>query len=161
MKVWILAGLSVIGLFVCAPTANAITLDDVTYYEQQLKSEQAEKAEEARNLAEQELVKRAEALVGTRGGSCVDFAKDFKGVPRRIRWTKDGLARTIRVDTHTPVVGALILTRESGSGHVGLVLPPTREGYTRILDSNYKKNTVTIREIPTSSPIIRGYNTTY
>lgn len=134
--------------------------EELVNYEQILKEEQRIQDEVSKQILEIELLKKAQEAQGKRGGWCVTFVKDFTGTPRRTKWTRDGYARTISVDTKEPIVGSLILTSESNMGHVGLVLPKPPLGKVRFVDSNYVQNTVTIRELDINSPKIRGYNTT-
>lgn len=138
--------------------ANAITLDDIEYYQKEQAQEQAERFKAEQQLLSDQLMAKAQKLKGKYGGSCVDFVKDFTNTPRRTKWTRDGYARTIEINSHVPQVGDIIITKESKSGHAGRVISTSTPGKVIFVDSNYEKDIITIRELDINSPKIKGYN---
>jgi hypothetical protein len=84
--------------------------------------------------------------------SCVLFAKAKSGRnPGSV-----GFARNWPVNSQTPQVGAVILTRESSAGHAGVVTGVDSE-WVYVNDANYSRCRETNRKLPINSHLIRGY----
>jgi hypothetical protein len=83
--------------------------------------------------------------------SCVIWVKAQIGFTRSI-----GFARNWPINSHSPSVGAVIITNESRAGHVGLVREVTETTIT-IEEANYSHCKVTTRTIPINSSVIKGY----
>jgi hypothetical protein len=67
-----------------------------------------------------------------------------------------GAAKNYPVSSKTPQIGAIIITYESNSGHMGIVVG-IEENYVIIDDYNYKKCGHTIRKLPINSSLTKGY----
>ena len=145
--------------------ARSLTLEELPElerqaYQQQLNQWQREYQEEQdkqKKIAE--LTEKANQLKGKYGGTCVKFAQNFLGVTNT-RWTTDGFARTIEDNTSTPVIGAVVLTRESGYGHAAVLISVTETTIT-FVESNYIRNTIGIRTLSIRDKRIKGYKIIY
>jgi len=86
--------------------------------------------------------------------SCVEWVKAQKGIKRSM-----GDAYEWDTPYDKPFVGAVVVTRESDLGHVGIVTDVNLdEGYIVISEKNYAPCTVTHgRKLPINSPLIEGY----
>lgn len=67
-----------------------------------------------------------------------------------------GKARNYPVNSQVPQIGAIIITYESSSGHMGIVAR-VDENNVIIDDYNYKRCSHTIRSLPLNSKLIKGY----
>lgn len=67
-----------------------------------------------------------------------------------------GKARNYPVNSQVPQIGAIIITYESASGHMGIVAG-INENKVIIDDWNYERCKHTIRELPLNSKLIKGY----
>lgn len=85
--------------------------------------------------------------------SCLRYAKKLADMP-----INTGVMSASRqpVNSQIPLVGALILTRESSQGHAGVVVSFTLTTVT-FRDTNYSRCKQTERTLPLNSPLIRGY----
>ena len=83
---------------------------------------------------------------------CVPWVKAQFGITRSI-----GAAKNWQPNTQIPTIGAVVITRESSLGHVGLVTD-IQNGYLIISEKNYVGCTVTHgRKLDVNSPLIIGY----
>lgn len=100
------------------------------------------------------LTQKAEKLVGTYGGACVSFARNFTGATPDV---VGGMARNVPTNTTTPDIGEIIKTDESPAGHLGVVIAIDGDTLT-VVDSNYHwDNIIHIRIINLNDPKILGY----
>lgn len=83
--------------------------------------------------------------------SCVTFAKQRVGREHET-W---GNAWEIEPNIDVPELGDFVLTTEGG-GHMAQLIGE-ENGAWSVIDANYVPCTVTIRELPKDSPVIRGY----
>lgn len=85
--------------------------------------------------------------------SCVLYVK------AKIGYTKSvGAARNFPVNSHTPSVGAVIVTYESRVGHVGIVSHWDDKYVYLESEANYSRCKITYgRKIPLNSKLIKGY----
>jgi hypothetical protein len=102
-------------------------------------------------LKEQEIKKRKQ--VGKFDPcSCVSYARWKSG----INVGPIGKAKNHPIDSDTPTVGGLVITNESGAGHLAVIKQVWAE--TIVVDeSNYVPCKVSSREIRRDSPSIIGY----
>lgn len=137
--------------------AHSLTLEDLGETEKQAYTQQQNQwvkeyeEEQERQRKTKELTEKANSLKGKYGGQCVIFAKKFLGVTES--W---GLARNVKTNTSTPVIGSVIKTSESWAGHVGIVINATKTTVT-IIESNYIRNTIGIRTLSITDKRIKGY----
>ena len=136
---------------------RSITLEELPETEKQAYTQQQNQwvkeyeEEQDRQRKTAELTEKANKLKGKYGGQCVIFAKKFLGVTES--W---GLARNVKTNTSTPVIGSVIKTSESWAGHVGIVINATETTVT-IVESNYIRNTIGIRTLLITDKRIKGY----
>ena len=99
------------------------------------------------------LVYRAEKSVGKKGGQCVQFVRGFLGTSE-VR----GLAKNARTNSETPEIGAIIKTKESLAGHIGVVIKIENEALW-IVESNVPLGSerIGIRKFKLDDPRILGY----
>jgi hypothetical protein len=103
---------------------------------------------------EWQLTQRAKKLVGSYGGPCVTFARNFtKASPEDV----SGMARNVSTNTTTPEVGEIVKTNESRFGHLAVLI--SMSGNTgQVVEANYNWNgIIDIREIKFDDPKIVGY----
>lgn len=88
--------------------------------------------------------------------SCVNFVRAHS----RARVGSVGYARNWPVNSRTPKVGGVVVTRESRAGHVALITH-VGNGYIVVKEANYRPCAITSgRKIPINSSLIKGfYNT--
>lgn len=67
-----------------------------------------------------------------------------------------GMAKNYPVNMSEPFIGAIVVTYESGYGHLGIVIDVSRDIIT-IEDYNYERCAHTVRPLPIDSPLIKGY----
>lgn len=84
---------------------------------------------------------------------CVVYARQETGISA-IR----GIARNIRTNSMTPVIGAVVKTSESRLGHVA-VIKDMKGDWMLIREANYKSGYITERWVRINSSFIRGYIT--
>lgn len=83
---------------------------------------------------------------------CVPYVKAQLGITESI-----GNAKDWKPNTQIPTIGAVVITRESSLGHVGLVTD-IQNGYLIISEKNYTPCTVTHgRWLSVNSPAVIGY----
>lgn len=105
---------------------------------------------------EWQLTQRAKKLVGTYGGPCVTFARNFTQASPDV---VSGMAKNVQTNTTTPEIGAIVKTNESRFGHLAVVISDDGDTET-VVESNYHWNgIIDIREIPVDDPRILGYIT--
>lgn len=132
----LLLGVLVLGLLggfipLRATSQELVTFNDLVEYHEATVEQKRIEAEQALSA---ELVRKAESLVGKRGGQCVVFVKQFLGVTGSWGW-----ARNVKPNRSAPEVGAVMITNQSKWGHVQVVLTPIDEhGGVWIVDSNYR-----------------------
>jgi hypothetical protein len=123
------------------------------YHEQTLIRKENEKQREENRLS-QELVARANALKGRKGGQCVVFVRQFTGVARS---QVAGMAKFVKTNSSAPQIGSIVKTKESRYGHVAVVVAITEEQIL-VVESNYSWNQrISMRWISKQSSKIVGY----
>ncbi len=100
------------------------------------------------------LNQRAKKLVGTIGGQCVIFVRNFTGAtPEDV----GGMARTVAINSQIPGIGFIIKTDESNAGHLGVIIGINGDELT-VVDSNYGwDGIIRIRKINIQDSKILGY----
>ncbi|MFA6423242.1 MAG: LysM peptidoglycan-binding domain-containing protein [Patescibacteria group bacterium] len=88
--------------------------------------------------------------VSRSAGQCVPFAREYSGKPVY------GVAKWIMPNSQAPAVGGVILTSESGYGHVAVVTSVNSDS-VEIIERNYTSGWITKRVLPIDSRVIRGY----
>lgn len=83
--------------------------------------------------------------------SCVIFAKQRTGFTQSV-----GAARNWPRNSSVPVVGGVVITRESYAGHVA-VITAVRETDFDVIEANYVHGRVSTRTISIDSRVIIGY----
>ncbi len=83
--------------------------------------------------------------------SCVYFAKAITGYNKTV-----GAARNWPINTKIPLVGEVVVTKESYTGHV-IVITAVRPGEIDIVEGNYLHCKATQRTLPLTDPLIKGY----
>gem|GEM_PF-5961715 len=83
-------------------------------------------------------------------GQCVPFAREYSGV------SVSGAARSNRPTSYEPQVGYVLLTNESGPGHVAVVTE-VHQNTIKVIERNYYHGWVSVREINRNARFIRGY----
>lgn len=84
--------------------------------------------------------------------SCVSYARWFTGI-----YTGSiGVARNHPINRQDPVIGAIMVTRESGAGHV-MGVTGYDDTYVYFSEANYTRCQVGTRKLPLNSSLIRGY----
>lgn len=87
---------------------------------------------------------------------CVGYVKAQLGITKSI-----GTAINWKPNTQIPTIGAVVITRESSIGHVGLVTD-IQDGYLIISEKNFTPCTVTHgRKLDVNSQLIIGYWSPY
>lgn len=124
----------------------------IAWEQQKVREENERQATEHRRS--QELIAKAKALEGRRIGQCVIGVRVFLAVgPDKI----SGLAKNTKTNSAKPVVGAIIVTRESWAGHVGVVLAVVGN-QALIFETNYRwTGRASMRWVNLSDPRIVGY----
>jgi hypothetical protein len=84
--------------------------------------------------------------------SCVSFARWKTG----INVGSIGVARNHPVNSHTPSVGAIVVTYESYAGHLAVVTAVDGQ-YISVIEANHIHCQVGTRTIRIDSPLIKGY----
>lgn len=83
---------------------------------------------------------------------CVPWVKAQIGFTKSI-----GMAKNWKPNTQIPTIGAVVITKESSIGHVGLVTD-IQDGYLIISEKNFSPCTVTHgRKLSVNSQVIIGY----
>jgi LysM repeat protein len=93
---------------------------------------------------------RSVEYVSKSAGQCVPFAREYSGKPVY------GVAKYIPANSQDPAVGGVMLTSESGYGHVAVVTAINGDTI-EIIERNYVSGWITKRQIPRNSSVIRGY----
>lgn len=83
--------------------------------------------------------------------SCVTFAKSLTGYTKTV-----GAARNWPKNSKVPVVGGVVITNESGLGHVGYITA-VRDGEFDIIEANYSRCRKGVRTLKINNPVILGY----
>lgn len=84
--------------------------------------------------------------------SCVSYAK-YRRPDQDFAWITPNKVKAYQIE---PSVGLLVLTTEGPVGHVAYV-ESVSDSTLIITEANYEAGKVTRRELPRSSPLIRGY----
>ena len=85
--------------------------------------------------------------------SCVSYARWRSGM----NVGPIGVARNHPVNTHTPSIGALAVTYESGAGHLSYIVDMD-DKFIYVDEANYSRCKVTYRRaIPINSKLIKGF----
>ncbi len=126
-----------------------------TYTKQDFLERQAGQTEYQRKLS-QGLVAKAEALVGTIQGQCVNSVEDFLSLPEDII---QGAARNLKTNSQIPDIGMIVKTNESEDNHVGVIIDMTLTEI-RTYDSNIPLyfEIASTRWLDKSNPKILGYH---
>lgn len=88
--------------------------------------------------------------VSRSSGQCVPWAREYSGKPVY------GVAKWIIPNSQDPAVGGVMLTNESGYGHVAVVTSINGDSI-EVMERNYVSGWITKRQIPKNSSVIRGY----
>jgi hypothetical protein len=135
-------------------------LEDLRIQQEKLVAEalEAHKKAELENL-KNELRKRAEKLRGTYQGQCVIAVRVFLfGHRDRGRSEIQGWAKSLRINSHDPTIGAIVLLDTANKHDHAAVTIDFTEDTILVYESNYISGGVAgIREIPRNSPQILGY----
>lgn len=83
--------------------------------------------------------------------NCVMYAKYVLGHSGAL-----GVAKDIKPNTQTPVVGGIVLTSEGQFGHVAVILEVSDTSLL-VTEANYIPDTISTRSIQLDDPSIRGY----
>ncbi len=85
-------------------------------------------------------------------GQCIPFARDYSGIQ------VSGAARTVSVNSSTPVVGSVMITYESAAGHAAVVTEVT-DTAIKVIERNYFAGWVSTRWISRTASVIKGFRT--
>lgn len=83
--------------------------------------------------------------------SCVLFVKAQTGYSRTV-----GAARNWPVNSDSPKVGGVVVTKESKTGHVAFITA-VRENDFDVIEANYSRCKVSSRTIKLNNPLIKGF----
>lgn len=83
--------------------------------------------------------------------SCVIFAKQRTGFTESI-----GFAKRWPKNSKIPIVGGVVITRESWAGHVAIITA-VRETEIDVIEANYSRCRITTRTININNSLILGY----
>lgn len=143
------------GLLFCVKPSqvesNSLSVSELQAFEESVRLEREARE---RIIYQEYLYKKAQSLVGKRGGTCVIFVKSFFGVKDSWGW-----ARNVKVNSKTPQVGSVMVTNQSKWGHIQIVLTPVDEhNGIWIVDSNYNfDGKVRIRYVILNKTPVIGY----
>jgi len=140
--------------FALAFPALTIAIEDPVSDAQQIRQERIEKEQLQLEEEKKALLTKAQKLKGTYQGQCVTAVRSFLNVTPDII---SGAAKTLKTDSDTPEIGAIIKLNMSKYGHVGVVLDESETTITYYDSNGSWTQRAAIRTIEKDDPRILGY----